>query len=239
MVLAMKAKVGNQSRKLVLLKLADNACDMGECWPSYQHVADQCEMAKRTAMRHIDALVKEGFVRKEQRKGGVKGNRSNLYIINRKKLVDSTIPPSDKLTPPLVTDDHQGGDRVTLPPSDPVTPRISHSLEPVNEPNKNTKKNSLDFSCWPAMPSEQTLRDWFAMRKRMKANVNQTVVNRFAKELSLAVQHGVSVDDCLAECVVRNWRGFVFAWMDKSKSQTGRHMQAVGDENWYENLGEF
>jgi hypothetical protein len=40
MVKAMKTKVGNPLRKLVLVKLADNASDQGECWPSYQHIAD-------------------------------------------------------------------------------------------------------------------------------------------------------------------------------------------------------
>ncbi|MFS1524472.1 helix-turn-helix domain-containing protein, partial [Microbulbifer sp. 2304DJ12-6] len=50
MVKAMKVKVGNPLRKLVLLKLADNANDQGECWPSYQHVADQCEISRRSAM---------------------------------------------------------------------------------------------------------------------------------------------------------------------------------------------
>jgi hypothetical protein len=45
MMLMVKAigLVGNPLRKLVLLKLADNASDQGECWPSYQYIADQCE----------------------------------------------------------------------------------------------------------------------------------------------------------------------------------------------------
>ena len=45
MAKAMNIKVGNPLRKLVLIKLADNANDNGECWPSYQHVADQCELS--------------------------------------------------------------------------------------------------------------------------------------------------------------------------------------------------
>ena len=53
MVKALKTKVGNPLRKLVLLKLADNANDQGECWPSYQCIADQCEMSKRSVMIHI------------------------------------------------------------------------------------------------------------------------------------------------------------------------------------------
>ena len=44
MVQALKAKVGSPLRKLVLVKLADQANDNGECWPSYQTVADACEM---------------------------------------------------------------------------------------------------------------------------------------------------------------------------------------------------
>ncbi|MBJ5496555.1 helix-turn-helix domain-containing protein, partial [Salmonella enterica subsp. enterica serovar Typhimurium] len=42
MVKAMKIRVGNPLRKLVLIKLADNSSDQVECWPRYQHIADQC-----------------------------------------------------------------------------------------------------------------------------------------------------------------------------------------------------
>ncbi|WP_409365500.1 helix-turn-helix domain-containing protein [Klebsiella pneumoniae] len=45
----MNCKVGNPARKLVLLKLADNANDDGICFPSYQYIADKCEMSKRSA----------------------------------------------------------------------------------------------------------------------------------------------------------------------------------------------
>ncbi|MCL7679870.1 helix-turn-helix domain-containing protein, partial [Klebsiella pneumoniae] len=39
MAKAMAIKTGNPIRKLVLIKLADNANDFGECWPSYKHIA--------------------------------------------------------------------------------------------------------------------------------------------------------------------------------------------------------
>ena len=81
MVAAMKLRVGNPLRKLVLIKLADNASDMGECWPSYQHIADQCEISKRSVMNHIAVLCESGLLRKEIRKGGPKGNSSNVYFL--------------------------------------------------------------------------------------------------------------------------------------------------------------
>lgn len=90
MVAAMKIRVGNPLRKLVLIKLADNASDLGECWPSYQHIADQCEISRRSVMNHITALCEAGFLRKEIRKGGPKGNSSNVYFLT----LDGGAPPA-------------------------------------------------------------------------------------------------------------------------------------------------
>ncbi|ECU4691776.1 helix-turn-helix domain-containing protein [Salmonella enterica subsp. enterica serovar Muenchen] len=116
MVKAMQIKVGNPLRKLVLLKLADNASDQGECWPSYQYIADQCEISKRSVMNHIDELCKSGLLKKVFRKGP-KGNATNVYIL--------TIPGAGD-SPGVVQEIHQG--------SAGAAPRISHSFEPVNEP---------------------------------------------------------------------------------------------------------
>lgn len=133
MVAAMKLRVGNPLRKLVLIKLADNASDMGECWPSYQHIADQCEISKRSVMNHITALCESGLLRKEIRKGGPKGNSSNVYFLT----LDGGAPP----TPGVVQQIHQGSAAGSPPSESPAlggsagaAPRTSHSSEPVNEP---------------------------------------------------------------------------------------------------------
>lgn len=133
MVAAMKLRVGNPLRKLVLIKLADNASDQGECWPSYQHIADQCEISKRSVMNHISALCDSGLLRKEVRKGGPKGNSSNVYFLT----LDGGAPPA----PGVVQEIHQGSATDT-PPSESAAPgggagaapRTSHSLESVSEP---------------------------------------------------------------------------------------------------------
>ncbi|ECC2038763.1 helix-turn-helix domain-containing protein [Salmonella enterica] len=131
MVKAMQIKVGNPLRKLVLLKLADNASDQGECWPSYQYIADQCEISKRSVMNHIDELCKSGLLKKVFRKGP-KGNATNVYIL--------TIPGAGD-SPGVVQEIHQGsaGDSLLGAGDSPggsagAAPRISHSFEPVNEP---------------------------------------------------------------------------------------------------------
>lgn len=136
MAKAMQLKVGNPSRKLVLIKLADNANDKGECFPSYQHVADQCEISRRSVINHIDALCEQGLVRKVYR-SGEKGNSSNVYILNLDGAKIS--PPSEKSAPEVVKQFHQPSEKSAPPPSEKSAPRTSHSFEPVNEPKDNTQ----------------------------------------------------------------------------------------------------
>ena len=115
----MKAKVGNPARKLVLIKLADNANDDGICWPSYQNIADHCEITKRSAMSHISKLEAMGLVARRYRKSDDgRKNKSNYYHLTLDS--ENISPPSENISPP---------------PSENISPRTSHSLEPVIEPN--------------------------------------------------------------------------------------------------------
>lgn len=132
MVKAMKTKVGNPLRKLVLIKLADNANDQGECWPSYQHVADQCEISRRSVMAHITALCEAKLVNKEVRKGGPKGNSSNMYRLTFGSAGDS-LGGCERFTR-VVNDVHQGSAGDSLGGSAGDSPRTSNSFEPVTEP---------------------------------------------------------------------------------------------------------
>jgi hypothetical protein len=220
MVKAMKTKVGNPLRKLVLLKLADNANDQGECWPSYQYIAEQCEISRRSVMDHVKKLEAAGLLRREYRKG-VKGNSSNVFHLNfdqqRGLGGESAALPSESVALPPSESPTLDSEFVALPPSESPAPRISHSFEPVNEPLKDvvttSKKSPLDFSKWPALPSDQVFKDWLAIRKQKKAKLTQTAVNRLAPHLMKAVAAGCSVDDVFELCASRCWIGFEFDWL--------------------------
>lgn len=96
----------------------------------------------------------------------------------------------------------------------PVSTNTSTREEKRREENIYSK---FDFSDWPSTPSKQVLDDWFAMRKRQKADVSQTVINRLTNEFLKAKSLGYSVDDCLSECVTRNWRGFKAEWVSRDE----------------------
>lgn len=148
MAQAMSIKVGNPLRKLVLIKIADNANDKGECWPSYQHVADHCECSKSAVRAHIEALIKMGLLTKENRLGvnNGKGNTSNLYYLTLDNPVpsESIAPCAVKKHSPMPSKSTgvcqqvtQGVPSESTPPMPADGTRTSHSFEPVIEPKEN------------------------------------------------------------------------------------------------------
>lgn len=147
MAQAMSIKVGNPLRKLVLIKIADNANDKGECWPSYQHVADHCECSKSAVRAHIEALIKMGLLTKENRLGvnNGKGNTSNLYYLTLDNPVpsESIAPCAVKKHSPMPSKSTgvcqqvtQGVPSESTPPMPADGTRTSNSFEPVIEPKE-------------------------------------------------------------------------------------------------------
>ncbi|MCO1337180.1 helix-turn-helix domain-containing protein, partial [Microbulbifer sp. OS29] len=92
-----------------------------ECWPSYNHVAEQCEINRRSAMRHVKALQEEGFLRIVHRRNGRDNslNSSNIFVLTLDQGSDTESLGSDR--------DSLGGDTESLGGSDTESPRTSHS----------------------------------------------------------------------------------------------------------------
>ncbi|HCQ0575997.1 TPA: helix-turn-helix domain-containing protein [Escherichia coli] len=159
MAKAMNIKVGNPLRKLVLIKLADNANDNGECWPSYQHVADQCEVSRSTVKSHIRALEEMGLLKREFRRKG-ELNQSNVFYL--------TLDNAQQIQPESGGEGAarggagaarggagaarggagaaRGGAGAALGGGAGAAPRTYHSFEPVNEP-KNIMFEHVRTEC--------------------------------------------------------------------------------------------
>ncbi|HAV8752233.1 helix-turn-helix domain-containing protein [Escherichia coli] len=158
MVKAMKIRVGNPLRKLVLIKLADNASDQGECWPSYQHIADQCEISKRSVMNHITALCESGLVKKVSRKGE-KGNSSNIYLLRLDGAKDSPGGSANNSLPSAANS--LGGAGVAPGGSAGDSPRTSHSFEPVKEPvNEPVNEPTIGASADASAPARSARQEY-------------------------------------------------------------------------------
>ncbi|WP_085710874.1 MULTISPECIES: helix-turn-helix domain-containing protein [unclassified Pseudomonas] len=169
MVKALEAKVGNPLRKLVLIKLADNASDIGECWPSYQHIADQCEIDRSTVRKHIKQLEAQGFLRIENREGP-KGNSTNLYFLNLWAVGQKSTPIGSESTG--VGPQPTGG-------VGPESTRTSHSSEPDNEPKSMGTDSMEGFDqFWKLYPKKKSRKDAAKAWAKLKPNeeLRQTLI---------------------------------------------------------------
>lgn len=150
MVQAMNCEVGNPARKLVLLKLADNANDVGVCFPSYQYIADKCEMSKRSAISHIDDLIKMGFVTKKARKNK-DGSSANLYLLHLEESSEKSAPGGENISLGSEKSAPGGGEK-----SAPITSHsfnlsinrvsddeISANAEHADEKTKTSKREKI------------------------------------------------------------------------------------------------
>lgn len=215
MVEAMKAKVGSSGRKLVLLKLADNANDKGECWPSYQHIADQCEMGRSTVKAHIKTLEEDGFLSIAERNGGASSNKFKLHISAGKASEKETVTESD--SNPV---ENEPGQILTPTRSDldPPTrsdldPRTYHSFEPVKEPKKQKPRAKRSCVNDPVM-QERFAKFWAAYPKRVskgqaettfaKINPDDLLLTRMLKAIKKQTEHRAMLQQ--AGQWVANWK---------------------------------
>lgn len=181
---AMGMKVGNAIRKLVLLKLADQANDKGECWPSYASIAEAAECSRRSVVSHIEWLAAHGFLRIESRKIGHGQNLTNVYHLTLENgRFDGG--ESGSLGGETVA---LGGETVALGVVKQLHP--NQSIQPINEPisaNADTRgarcasanTPAEDLSCRPSeTPSAQSAKP--AKRKPSAARRELDALNLLA-----------------------------------------------------------
>ena len=218
MAQAMSIKVGNPLRKLVLIKLADNANDDGICFPSYQYIADVCEISKASARTHIDALIKMGFVSKKARKNK-DGSSSNLYLLHLEKGMpaDSTGMPADSTGMPA---DSTGG----MPADSTIT---CHSSEPVNEPKKTSQKNTALSLLAEFGITGQLADDFAEHRKSKKAAITRTALEGFQREADKA---GIPLAEAIEIAICQNWKGFRADWCKNLSGAKGKKRDDFADD---------
>ena len=216
MAQAMSIKVGNPLRKLVLIKLADNANDDGICFPSYQYIADVCEISKASARNHIDDLINMGFVTKKARKNK-DGSSSNLYILHLENGMpaDSTGMPADST----------GG----MPADSTIT---YHSINQSSNLKKTKQKSAVVLLAEFGICG-QLADDFIAHRKSKKATITETVLKGYLREADKA---GIPLAEAIEISIIRNWQGFNANWDWKGTATHNKYQpkstQFADDGTW-------
>lgn len=211
------------TEKLVLLALADNANDGGECFPSVSMLASKtcvCERAVRNAIRDLEAM---GYVFSESRAG-----TSTLYRIHTTPALNAaparraprhqmpTTPAPDAAPP-----------RHVVPPTPARGAPITIN-EPSTEPSINQKARKRAGVDWVSELASRGVDpvvadSWLQVRKDKRAAVTVVAVDGMERE---AAKAGMSLDAALRMCCERGWAAFKASWLNEqprgSPALTGR-----------------
>ena len=113
---------------LTALTLGLRADRYGNCWPSYQQIADDAGCDKRDAIRRVRTLADAGWIMVAKRSNG-HGSQSNSYQLTLPHTLWKTQGGGDTRPTPLVTPDPLGGD--TRPTPQGVTPDPPRRVTPI------------------------------------------------------------------------------------------------------------
>ena len=167
MTLAWAAIVGDHTDKLVLLALADNANDQGECYPSLTNIATRCEMHRTTVVRSIQALEAAGHVSRTVRMG-----RNTVYQVRPSQAATSS-------TERLVADSYQSQgatnpSQAATSPSPLINPSPSENR---HKPSKGKRREGKNPETVPDEPPPSNLNveawhRWVQYRKQIRKPIH-------------------------------------------------------------------
>ncbi len=195
--------------KAVLISLADNANDHGECWPSLTTIAERTCFGRTAVIEAIKWLESVGLV---------KADRTDRY------RTFYVLTPANFDAEKLVRQDNQSGKRTSSSngelvrladnevrePDDEVRQADTNRQEPSRTVSKATKKQRADALPCPDDVSPQTWADWLALRKAKKAPVTETVVKQARNEARKA---GITFEAFLAVWCARGSQGLQADWL--------------------------
>ena len=85
-------------------------------------------------------------------------------------------------------------------------------------------KNHIKTIQAPEGVSVEVWNDFVAQRKKARAVVSETVIKSIAKEAQKA---GWSLEQALAECAARGWRGFKAEWVKDKETPANRNTKVL------------
>ncbi|WP_157062618.1 helix-turn-helix domain-containing protein [Pseudoxanthomonas dokdonensis] len=209
------------TQKAVLISLADNANDHGECWPSIPTICERTCFSERAVHRAIQELEKVGALVSDRSNG-----RHTRYVVTPANLA---VPP--QMRHPRISD--TPADAAIEPPQmrqsppqmrqSPPQQVRSNRKEPSRTVSKATvNKKRADALTRPDGVDEQTWFDWLDLRKAKKAPVTETVLTHAIRESEKA---GMTLDAFLRIWCFRGSQGLEAAWLkphERAGPQSGK-----------------
>ena len=190
--------------KAVLMSLADNANDHGECWPSQPQIAMRACMSDRSVRNAIKWLEGAGYLVADRSNG-----RHTRYTVCPTPEQRST-PERDSTPEPRSA---KPRNQVPEPRKDVPEPRKDvppNHQEPSLTVRSNRKDTRARADMLHGIP-EGLANDYLAIRKAKKSPLTKTAVEGLERE---AAKAGISLEDAIRTCCERGWVGFKADWIN-------------------------
>ncbi|RPD86299.1 helix-turn-helix domain-containing protein [Neisseria weixii] len=231
MAKAMDLKVGNSLRKLVLLKLANQANDKGECWPSYKSIADGAECSKRAVEEHIKWLKENGFLWVEERQAANGRTMTNIYHLTLEQKGESAALMGESAAP------YEGESAAPKPVNNQSYNQSMNqysnahaeacAAEPAAMPSEKTaakrktkNRQAEDLALLAEYGvSGQTAEDYLTIRKAKRLPLTKTALSQIQTEADKA---GLTVEQAVLYTIGNGWAGFRAEWL-QNRMQHGKH----------------
>lgn len=179
---------------------------------SLEYVANWLGCNRRTAIRVLQRLEEEGLVIKHE------------TTINNVKVCEYTpifsrcknVTGSDKFTPGVVTNLHQGGDNFT--PNN----NSDNASKEANSGYSISTQPSKPFDLYKALlnagVNAATAHDWLQVRKTKRLANTETGWQETLAEIR---KTGYSAEYCIRTAVAQGWGGFRADWLDRLLNGNG------------------
>ena len=208
--------------KAVLISLADNANDQGECWPSIPKICERTCFSERAVHGAITWLEAHGALVADRANG-----RHTRYCVT-----PASFQPPQEMHPRSIcataANAAKPPQQVQSPPQQVQSPPQqlrSNRKEPTRTVIKSNRQKAP--ACAVARPegvNEQTWADWLALRKAKRAPVTETVVRQAGAEAEKA---GLTLDRFLEIWCARGSQGLQADWLKPGELAKPPH----GDTN--------
>ena len=191
---AFDCNVGNPVRKLILVKLCDNANDDGIAWPSVKTIARHCECSERSVRNHISQLEDMGVV-KVSSQFKDKRQTSNIYNINLSMLKH------------LQGEGAGDADRTVIESS-------------IKEPSKE-EVFSYRKALMSLVNDESLVKDYMDIRRKNKLPNSERAFNGLKNQID---KSHLTYHQAINLCAEKGWKGFKAEWVtNQPVQQTVQH----------------
>lgn len=193
--------------KAVLISLADNANDHGECWPSLATISVRTCFSERAVQNAIRWL---------ELSGALVADRSNGRH-TRYHLTPAAYSPPQEMHPAAGAS--QPPQEVRQPPQEIPKPpqQVPSNRKEPSRTVKSNRKDELARAMLAQLPAGLA-DDFLAVRKAKRAPLTDTAFAGIEREVLIA---GISLETAIRACVENNWIGFKAEWYENLSRKPG------------------